>query len=180
MTNTEKLGVAGIIIGGVAIIYSAFIHSRINKTADIINASIDDVSKNINIDVPQSIVDKAVDKAVEREVNKAVKTISYEVSESLRRDIKNKVKAAVDESYSDIKASVSSEVSKDVANIDLKQMRREVKEKASQLVIDKFNENLDSLLQDFNQNLNNVSKIYSSIADNMTKKPQETILKIGG
>jgi hypothetical protein len=57
-------------------------------------------------------------------------------------------------------------------------LRSEVKEKAKDIVLEKFNDNLDSLVKDFSQNLTNMSKMYGAIADNMVKKPEETVLKI--
>jgi len=87
--------------------------------------------------------------------------------------------SSVDESYSDVRKEVASRVAKDISNLDFGLLRNQVKEEAKQLVIDKFNNNLDSLLNDFNQNLTNVAKIYESISDNMVGKQKETVFKIG-
>jgi hypothetical protein len=179
MNNTERLAILGILTGAVAIVYTGFVHSKTKKTGDIIKESVNSISKDIEVDVSKAIIDEAVTKAVDREVSIAVKRVSSEVADGIRHDIRSKVKSSVDDSYSTIKESVSTEVAKQVAFLDIKSLRDRVKEEAKQMVLDKFNENLDSLLQDFNQNLTNVSKIYESIADKMTKKPQETILKIG-
>lgn len=179
MINTERLGILGIVVGVGAIAYSSYVHWKVNKTNYMIGAAVDDISKGIKIDIPEAMVQLAVNDAVEREVNEAVQGITQDLTKSMRRDIKDKVKDSVDTIYDDIKENVSKEVSKEVAQLDIERLRREVKEKAKDEVLGKFNENLDAMLQDFNQNLTNVSKIYSSIADNMVRKPQETILRVG-
>jgi len=176
--NVKTFGIVGIATGVLSMGYTIFLHSKLNKVNDIINASIADVAKDINVDISETIIGKAVEKAVEREVHKAVRDISYKITDSVSKDIKNKVKAAVDESYSDVRKEVSKQVSKDVSNFDINLLRDQVKNEAKTVVLAKFNDSLDSLLQDFNQNLTNVSKIYGSIADNMVRKPQETIFKM--
>lgn len=179
MINNRDLGFLGIVIGLAGIAYASYIHLKVKETNNMIDISIDNLSKEVNVDVSALVIEKAVTRAVDREVNKAVNSISYEVQETIRKDINNKVRNAVSDAYSDIRGSVSKEVAKEVANLNMESLRKKVKEEAKQLVLDKFNENLDSLLEDFNQNLTNVSKIYGSIADNMVKKPQETVFKIG-
>lgn len=181
MNKIENLGLVGVAIGVLSVGYTYFVHSKINKMSDAINASIDVISKDLKIDISDAVIDQAINKAVDREVEKAVRKASNEVVATIRKDLQKEVKTSVNESYSNIRRSVSDEVAKQVANIDLRPLREDVKEKAKQMVVEKFNENLDSLLEDFNNNLTNVSKIYGSIADSMAvKKSQETILKIGG
>jgi hypothetical protein len=180
MNTGEKLGVFGVIAGVVGIGYAWFVNSKINDLNDALKASVDKISGEIKVDISEAIVEKAVNKAVEREVDRAVRKVSYEVMDTINRDIRSKVKSSVESEYSSIRAYVSKEVSKTVANLDMEVLRNDVREQAKDLVVEKFNENLDSLLQDFNQNLTNVSKIYSSIADTMTKSSKETVVKIGG
>lgn len=176
LKNAEKYGIAGFIL---AVGYTIYVHSKIAKTNEIINASVDNVSKDLKVDISELIVNRAVTKAVNREVDKAVREASYEVTASIRKDIHEQVRTSVTESYSSIRNSVTSEVAKQVAVLDMNILKREVKDEAKELVVKKFNENLDSLLQDFNQNLTNVSKIYESIAENMTtKKNSEMVFKI--
>lgn len=179
MTNGEKLGVLGIVVGVASMGYSIYTNLKINKATEVINTSIGKIAKDIDVDVSQDIIDRAVEIAVNREVNKAVKTVSYEVSENIRRDITNRVRTAVNESYSDVRNLVSDKISKEAANIDMNKLRDDVKERAKAEVLDKFNENLDDLLKDFKQNLANLTKIYGAIADDMVKKPQETVVRIG-
>jgi ketopantoate reductase len=177
--NNRNLGLIGLGIGAVGFCYAAYLHMRLKNMEDVIESSINNISKDVNIDIPETMVDKAVNRAMEREVEKAVRAASHEVISRIRKDIQSEVRASVNESYSDIRKSVSDEIAKQVANMDLRPLRDDVKEKAKQMIVEKFNENLDSLLQDFNQNLTNVSKIYGSIADSMASKKSDPVIKIG-
>lgn len=172
-------GIAGIVTGVLAIGYAYLLQRKVDKAYNLIDRSIDEISKDMPVDISKEIVEQAITKAVDREINRAIKDASYEVTNSIRKDIERDVRSAIDGEYSNIRTSVAAEVSRQVANIDIKRLKQEVKERAKELVIDKFNGDLDSLLNDFNQNLTNVSKIYNSIADSMTKKKEsETVLRI--
>ena len=179
MCNAQKFGIAGIIIGAISIVHSLYLQTKIKKTHDMLDKAVDSMAKGIPVNVPEELVERAVDIAVGYEVQKSVRIASTNVVNGVRDDIKNEVKKAVDATYTDIRKSVSDEIAKQVSNLDIGRLKAEVKEKAKEIVIEKFNDNLDSTLDDFNQNLSNVRKIYDSIADSVTKKPDQ-VFKIGG
>ena len=53
-------------------------------------------------------------------------------------------------------------------------------EKAKKAAMEKFDDNLDDILDKFNSELNSVTKIYNSIADNFSKKHDDGVtLRIG-
>jgi DNA primase large subunit len=182
MCKSQKFGIAGMVIGLVSIAYTIYVQTRGDRSyslvAGLIGDSINKTSDDIKVEISEAIVEQATIKAVNREVEKIVKVASTNTEYAIRKDIYNEVKQAVDSSFTDVRKAVSDEVSRQVANIDMSRLKAEVKEKAKDLVIAKFDENLDSLLQDFNQSLSNVRKIYDSIADSVTKKP-ENVFRIG-
>lgn len=180
MCNSKKFGIAGIVTGIIAIAYTFYVQMKVEKTCSLIDTAIDNVSNDISVDISEEIISKAVTRAMDREVSKAVKSASSEAIELVRKDIQKDVRSSVEGSYSDIRASVSKEVSKQVADIDIKRLKDDATERAKELIVEKFDGKLDSLLDEFNQNLANVSKIYNSIADSMTKKREsETVFRIG-
>jgi hypothetical protein len=180
MTNVEKIGLGGLITGVAASGYAVYLHLKLNKIASVLERVSDSVSDNIAVDIPEEIVNRAMTKAIDREVNKAVRTASTKALTAVREDIQKEVQTAVEDSYSDIRATVSIEISKQVADIDIKRLKDDATERAKALIIEKFDGKLDSLLDDFNQNLANVTKIYNSIAESMTKKKDsETTFRIG-
>lgn len=167
MRDLDKLGLAGIVI---AIGYAGFVHYKMHKINNIIEETIDEVTDTIHVDIAPTIIKEATDRAIDREVNQAIRTVSYEVTQKIRKDMQMEVRLAVSETYSNTRKSVSDEVAKQVSKLDINLLQADVKKKATQLVMDKFQADLDSLLQDFNDNLKNVSKIYESIAESMSNK----------
>jgi hypothetical protein len=100
-------------------------------------------------------------------------TYDYEaadVTAELRTEIKNKVRIAVSDAFASVKGSVSDETKRQVAKLDISELRTEVKEEAKEKILAKFDGDLDDILTEFNQNLANVQKIYTSIAENISKK----------
>lgn len=172
--TTKEIGFIGVALGAVSLVYTFYIKRQFER--DIVNK----ISEGLPIDIPNEIINEAIEIAVGREVSKVVTSVSSQIVFNARQDIHREVKSTVEDSFSRIKSSVSAEVAKEVANIDMRRLKRDVEEKAKELIVEKFDGNLDSLLSDFNGNLKNVAKIYSSIADSLSKKNNsEAVFKIG-
>lgn len=172
MNASERLGIAALITGVIAVGYSWYSNVKVKKAYELIEESVEQMSKTIHVEVSRSIVDMAIDKAVCREVNAVVYSLSRETIRKVSSALHNEVKDSVDKSFSNIKTSVTKEIRDQVSNIDISDLKQEIKDEAKEKVISKFDDDLDSLLEEFNQNLQNVSKIYNSIADSMSQKPQ--------
>lgn len=169
----KTLGCLGVLFGTVAIGYSMYVNKKMERLADKIDKAVDDLSEDITVDISDNLIEKATDRAVEREVGRSVKIAVASVSKDIRNDIHKEVKSSVQAAYSDIKSNVSKEVERQVGNIDISDVRKEVVEKGKQAALDKLNTSLDDILDKFNQDLHNVSRIYESIANRMTKEKNE-------
>ena len=110
-----------------------------------------------------------------------MKNATNSVVASVRNDISREVKAAVSEAYSDIKGAVAKELREQVANVDIRSIRKDVIEKAAEKAAEKFDGDLEEILQKYNADLSNVSKIYSSIARSMSGRDdgREMTFRIG-
>lgn len=172
VTN-QQISLAGAALGVTSLCYSVYSQRKFKK--DLVNK----ISDGLYIEVSSAVVDEAIGIAVEREVSKAIKNVSERIYYTAHNDIHKEVKLAVDNSFTSIKTSVSADVAKEVANIDMRRLKRDVEEKAKEMIVEKFDGNLDSLLTDFNNQLSNVSKIYASFADSISKKNSEATIKIG-
>ena len=178
MIDYGKLGIA---IGVVGVGYAIYVSRKMNKICDKIDKSVDDLAKRTDVDIPEALIETAVLKAVDREVGTAVKNASDNAVRVVTGDIRSQVRTAVETKYDDIRVSVSDELAKRVASIDMVKFDKEVKEKAEQKILEKFDGNLDELLTKFNRELDNVTKIYKSISDTITNnnnREKETVLRI--
>lgn len=160
--------------------YAMYTTAKMSMVAKKLDKTIDDLSKDITVDLPDRIVEKAVDKAVDREARRAVTEATSKAVKSITNDIHKEVKNAVDTAYTDLKDDVSKEMKRQVEKIDISDLRKEVVKAAKERVAEKFDDDLDEILNKYNADLSNVSKIYKSIADKMTgNNDNEMIFKIG-
>lgn len=136
------------------------------------------LSKGVEIKVDQDIVDEAVKTTVDRVVTHEVKQACNSAVFKVKADIHQEIRAAVDRVYSDIESDVRKEIDSQVRNLDISGAKKEVIRKAKERVAEKFEENLDDVLDKFNTDLNNVTKIYSSIAKSVSKDDKTVALKI--
>lgn len=168
------LGIGGFVVGLVGIGYAIGARKRLNDICDKIDTTIDEVSWNLDVKVEDAIVMDAVDKAVDlrvgREVNYAVKDVSDE--------IRSEVRTAVKTVYPDIRKACTEKITDEMSKINVKELSDSIREDASKKVAEKFDGQLDDILDKFNNDLHNVSKIYASIADKMSGGNNNKEMKI--
>lgn len=184
MNKYDKLvGLFGAVFGLLGIGYAIGTHSKMAKIGDKLEMSIDELASNTTVDIPNGMVERAVEKAVATEVKVAVGKATDAALVEVKRDIRKQVGDAVESEYSSIKDTVLEELTREAAKIDVKRVRADVEKAAKEHALEKFDDNLEDILENFNDQLKNTSKIYTSIADTMTSKYKSndggTVLRIG-
>ena len=177
----RNLGRLGVLVGLVGVGYGLYVTNKMNKLAGKIGKTIDELSKDIKVEVNDGLVQQSLDRAVEREVGTTVKHAAASITLEIRDDIRKEVKSKVESAYSNIKTDVTKEVERQVGNIDISDIRKEIVEKGKQAAVEKLNGSLDDICDKFNNDLHNVSKIYESIANRMTgntRNEKEMVFKI--
>ena len=170
-SNLDLIVGIGVFVAGIfGVGYAIGTRSKVNRLCEKLDASIDNLSDDIQVDIPDKMVQRAVEAAVKKEVAAAVKLATDEVIASAERDIRKEVTAEVERQYTTISDGVTTEIATRVARIDEGKLRKEVVEKAKEQIADKFDDKLDDLLEEFNGNLQNVGKIYKSIAKSFSKE----------
>ena len=168
---------AAIVFSGVAACWAIYCGVKTKRLYNMMNMSINDMSKNVRVDVSQEIINRAVERAVSLEVDNNVRKVSNEIVRQFRGDLKTEVVKCIDASSASVRESVAKEIRTQVAVIDIADLRKEIISEAKDKIATKFDSDLDSLLSEFNQNLSNVGKIYNSIAENMTRK-NDSVFKV--
>jgi len=170
-SNLDLIVGIGVFVAGIfGVGYAIGTRSKVNRLCEKLDTSIDNLSDDIQVDIPDKMVQRAVEAAVKKEVAAAVKLATDEVIASAERDIRKEVTAEVERQYTTISDGVTTEIATRVARIDEGKLRKEVVEKAKEQIADKFDDKLDDLLDEFNGNLQNVGKIYKSIAKSFSKE----------
>lgn len=180
--NDQLFGVLGIAVGLIGVGYAVGTHTKMAKICEKLECSIDDLAGNTTVDIPDCMVQRAIEKAVAAEVKNAVGKATDAAMAEVKRDVHKQVSDAVEAEYTDLKSTVLSELTVEAAKIDVKRVREDVERAAKKMALEKFDDNLDKILEDFSEQLKNTSRIYTSIADTMSgyKVPgRETVLRIG-
>ena len=159
------IGALGFAVGLIGVGYAIATRSKLAKVSERLDASIDKLAGDMEFDIPEEMINKAIEKAAEIEAKKAVKDATAEALGELKKDIQSTVSSAVETEYDNIKDIVLKAASESAAKIDVARVRKDV-EKAA---INKYECNLDDILEKFSENLNNTSRIYNSIASSMTR-----------
>lgn len=158
-------GAAGLIGIG----YGLCAHTKLSKVSNRLDKSINDLADGTDIDIPEELVNKAVEKAVQAEAKRAVERATNETISAMKKDIHAEVQKEVNKEYDSIKDSVLKENAVSASKIDVTKVRRDVEEAAKEAALNKFDDNLDDILEKFNENLDNTSRIYNSIRETLTK-----------
>lgn len=187
--NTSILNTVIAVAGLVGIGYAIATHNKLAKISERLDRSIDSLADDMEIDISDELINKAVDKAVAAAAKNAVNIATTNAMAEVKRDIHNKVSAAVEREYGSIKDKVLSEATVSASKINVDRVRREVEAAAKKAALDKFDVNLESVLEKFNGDLDNTVKIYSAIKNVMapatvvpastSAAPRECVIRVG-
>ena len=175
------VGLLGVAAGLIGVGYAIGANSKMAKISEKLDCSIEELADKTSVNIPDALIEKATEQAVAREVKNSVSKATDLAIADIKHDIHRQVSDAIESEYSNIKNTVLEEIIHEAAKIDVNRVRANVEKAAREHAIEKFDDNLDSILEDFNKQLNNTSKIYTSIADSMSKyKSNEggTVLRI--
>lgn len=176
------VGLLGVTAGLIGVGYALGTRSKMAKISDKLDRSIEELASNTPVDIPDDMIERVVEKAVAYEVKQAVGKTTDRIIVDVKRDIHKQVSNAVESEYSNIKDVVLKELTEEAAKIDTKRVRADVEKAAKELALEKFDDNLEGILENFNNQLKSTSKIYTSIADTMTRYKSNdsgTVLRIG-
>lgn len=169
MRNNDVVNTVLTIAGLVGIGYGLCAHTKLAKVSKRLDESIDKIADDVEFDIPEDLIQKAVEKAVETEAKRVVGQATKEAVNKIEKDIHKQVLEVVNAEYDDIKGKVLKEATESAAKIDTDRVRRDVEKAAKEAALEKFDDNLDDILENFNETLTNTTKIYSSIREAVAK-----------
>lgn len=185
------VGLLGVTVGLIGIGYAWGTHNKMSKISEKLDRSIDELTSNSPIDIPDSMIKLAVEKAVALEAKQAVGKATDAAVADIKRDIHRQVSNVVESEYSNIKSTVLKEITDEAAKIDTRRVRADVEKAAKEHALEKFDDKLDDIVEEFKDKLDDymddcknnlavVNKVYKSFADAMTpSSSKETVLRIG-
>ena len=169
--------IVGGIVSAVSIGYAWAMKKRAKTAEEIAEKKIDQMFEDGKIDIRQSVIDNSVERAIEKKTGRyldtSIKTTCDRVADKcetkIHDAINERAKNVVDEEFKTASEKARNEIDRQVREIDIKGLKRDIRESAEKKMVEKLDGSMDDILDTFNKNLNNVSSIYKSIADNFGK-----------
>lgn len=178
MDSEKIIGCICGIVGLFGIGYAIGASSKLKSVSDAVNKSVDSIIADGKVDIPKEMIDETIQNNVKEmvettarwKVNDACNKAVREVETSLFNKISESAETAVKQAYKSMEIDAKEKIAKELRNIDVSDLKNEVKEEAAQLVKDKLSSQMDDILDTYNANLMNVQNIYSSIAKSMSAR----------
>lgn len=178
MDSEKIIGCICGIVGLFGIGYAIGASSKLKSVSDAVNKSVDSIIADGKVDIPKEMINETIQNNVKEmvetaarwKVNDACNKAVREVETSLFNKISESAENAVKQAYKSMKIDAKEKIAKELRNIDVSDLKNEVKEEAAQLVKDKLSSQMDDILDTYNANLMNVQNIYSSIAKSMSAR----------
>ena len=166
--NKENLlyaaaGVIGVAFIGVCGIAANAIH-KLNKTSEKLDIAVEDLYKETVINVPEELVNRTVERAAKDEAKYQVTKAMDKVRNDVVSEYKSDIKTAVEEEFKLQKADLTKTLRKKIDDVDINEIKREVKLEAKQYVADKLKKDLDDISDKYTDQIESMSSIYSTIA----------------
>lgn len=178
MDSKKIIGCICGIVGLFGIGYAIGASSKLKSVSDAVNKSVDSIIADGKVDIPKEMINETIQNNVKEmvettarwKVNDACNKAVREVETSLFNKISESAENAVKQAYKSMEIDAKEKIAKELRNIDVSDLKNEVKEEAAQLVKDKLSSQMDDILDTYNANLMNVQNIYSSIAKSMSAR----------
>lgn len=178
MDSEKIIGCICGIVGLFGIGYAIGASSKLKSVSDAVNKSVDSIIADGKVDIPKEMINETIQNNVKEmvetaarwKVNDACNKAVREVEASLFNKISESAENAVKQAYKSMEIDAKEKIAKELRNIDVSDLKNEVKEEAAQLVKDKLSSQMDDILDTYNANLMNVQNIYSSIAKSMSAR----------
>lgn len=178
MDSEKIIGCICGIVGLFGIGYAIGASSKLKSVSDAVNKSVDSIIADGKVDIPKEMINETIQNNVKEmvettarwKVNDACNKAVREVETSLFNKISESAENAVKQAYKSMEIDAKEKIAKELRNIDVSDLKNEVKEEAAQLVKDKLSSQMDDILDTYNANLIYVQNIYSSIAKSMSAR----------
>lgn len=178
MDSEKIIGCIFGIVGLFGIGYAIGASSKLKSVSDAVNKSVDSIIADGKVDIPKEMINETIQNNVKEmvettarwKVNDACNKAVREVETLLFNKISESAENAVKQAYKSMEIDAKEKIAKELRNIDVSDLKNEVREEAAQLVKDKLSSQMDDILDTYNANLMNVQNIYSSIAKSMSAR----------
>lgn len=161
--NDILIGVAISAFVGV-VVYALDANRKLKAISDKLNVAVRDLVDNANIDISESLVNDAVEREVRKEVKYHVERAANKAAGDIVKEYKSDIQTAVDDEFKLQKSELTKTLRRKIDDVDINEIKREVKIEAKSYVAEKLKKDLDDISDKYTDQIESMSNIYSTIA----------------
>ena len=164
ITKSDVLN-SGLILGFAGtIIFAIDAHMKLKKAADKLDIAVKDLYEETVINVPDELVQRTVEKAAKDEAKYQVSKAMDKAANDVIKEYKSDIQTAVDDEFKLQKSELTKTLRKKIDDVDINEIKREVKIEAKSYVAEKLKKDLDDISDKYTDQIESMSSIYSTIA----------------
>ena len=137
-----------------SIVYS---NNRAKKTEERFLRAVDDaaekLSGEIEVDIPEEMVNRALQIAIVRDSEKFVKQAVTAIQKETTNNLETEIKTEVNKAYSDVKSQIREKLNAAVGKVDISEVRKEVVADAKYEAAKRLRSDMDDILNDYKKSV---------------------------
>lgn len=158
------------VLSGVAAVANTI---RTNRIVRKLTKAIGKVEEATDDKITDAVVEKAINRAADKHVDKHMQNTESEVVKAADRNLDIQAKNAVNACARDMRKQVAEKISQQAADLDIEDLKKEIRDQAERHVIKKLDGVLDDSAKKFQDQLDSTQKIFNGISRAMLEKEKE-------
>lgn len=167
--NNLLLAVVGTVMAAAGVMAYDSLNNRIDKMDDTLNGitrAVGSISDNVDLTVPDNIVQAAVGIATERAVNTAVKSASESIKANVTKEINQRVKATCEDAYKNVEETVKNKLLEQANGTSIAKIETAVTDTVAKEVLKRFISNNSNQNRAYNYTTSNKAEVAKTMIEN--------------
>ncbi|SFU32751.1 hypothetical protein [Butyrivibrio sp. INlla21] len=165
ITKSDILA-GGIILGFLGtIIYAIDVSSKLKTVASKLDKSVKELTSDVEIEIPTELVNRQVEKAVREEAKYQVERAMADARKDVVKKYATEIENVVEDEFKLQKADVAKTLKKKIDDIDIQEIKRQVKIEARDACVQKLKNDIDDLSDKYTEQIESMTSIYETVAN---------------
>lgn len=156
----------GIILGFLGtIIYAIDVTSKLNTVASKLDRSVKEITSDMEIDIPVELVNRQVEKAAREEAKYQVERAMTDARKDVVKKYASEIENVVEDEFKLQKSDVAKTLRRKIGDIDIQEIKRQVKLEARDACVQKLKDDIDDLSDKYTEQIESMTSIYETVAN---------------
>lgn len=156
MLNLKTVINVSVVVAGF-VASALYSNHKAKKTEERFLEAIDDaaekLSGEIEVDIPEDMVNRALQIAIVRDSEKFVKQAVANIQKETTNNLETEIKTEVNKAYSDVKSQIREKLNEAVGKVDISEVRKEVVADAKYEAAKRLRSDMDDILNDYKKSV---------------------------